>query len=82
MTESAKGRVGASFAGFLDEQHIREEVEGQAVEELISVSELEHSEKLQARSRQVLLVGDLNDDIIADITAAEYGADDVRRDGE
>jgi len=34
--ESEKGRIGASFAEFLDEQGIREEVEGQAVKELIA----------------------------------------------
>ena len=32
--ESDKGRIGAGFAEFLDEQGIREEVEGQAVKEL------------------------------------------------
>jgi len=31
-----KGRIGASFAEFLDEQGIREDVEGQAVKELIA----------------------------------------------
>jgi len=34
--ESDKGRIGASFAEFLDEQGIREDVEGQAVKELIA----------------------------------------------
>lgn len=34
--ERDKGRIGASFAEFLDEQGIREEVEGQAVKELIA----------------------------------------------
>jgi len=34
--ESDKGRIGASFAEFLDEQGVREEVEGQAVKELIA----------------------------------------------
>ncbi len=36
MMESDKGRIGASFAAFLDEQGILEEVEGQAVKELIA----------------------------------------------
>jgi DNA-binding phage protein len=31
-----KGRIGVSFAEFLDEQGIREDVEGQAVKELIA----------------------------------------------
>jgi len=34
--ENKKGRIGASFADFLDEQGIREDVEGQAVKELIA----------------------------------------------
>jgi DNA-binding phage protein len=34
--ESDKGRIGASFAAFLDEQGIREDVEAQAVKELIA----------------------------------------------
>jgi DNA-binding phage protein len=34
--ENEKGRVGAHFSEFLDEQGIREEVEGQAVKELIA----------------------------------------------
>jgi hypothetical protein len=36
MMETNKGRNGASFADFLDEQGIREDVEGQAVKELIA----------------------------------------------
>jgi len=34
--ESGKGGIGASFAEFLDEQGIREDVESQAVKELIA----------------------------------------------
>jgi antitoxin HicB len=34
--DSGKGRIGASFEAFLDEQGIREEVESQAVKELIA----------------------------------------------
>ncbi len=34
--ESEKGRIGSIFAAFLDEQGIREDVEGQAVKELIA----------------------------------------------
>ena len=41
----------------------------------LSASELEHYEKLKARERQVLLVGAVSDDVIADITAAEYGVE-------
>jgi hypothetical protein len=38
----------------------------------LSASELAHYERLKARERQVLRVGELDDDIIADIEAAEY----------
>ena len=41
----------------------------------LSASELAHYEKLKARERQVLLVGALSDDVIADIEAAEYGVE-------
>ena len=34
--ESGRGRIGATFEAFLHEQGIREEVEGQAVKELIA----------------------------------------------
>jgi hypothetical protein len=35
-------------------------------------SKLERYERLKARQREVLVVGDLPDDVVADITAAEY----------
>ena len=41
----------------------------------LSASELAHYEKLKARERQVLRVGQLHDDIIADVEAAEYGVE-------
>ena len=41
----------------------------------LSASELAHYEKLKARERQVLRIGELDDDIIADIEAAEYGVE-------
>lgn len=40
----------------------------------LSASELAHYEKLKARERQVLIVGQLTDDVVADIEAAEYDA--------
>ena len=36
MMENGKGRIGAAFADFLEEQGIREEVEGRAIKELIA----------------------------------------------
>ena len=39
----------------------------------LSADELAHYQRLKARDREVLVVGDLSDDVIADIEAAEYG---------
>ena len=39
----------------------------------LSASELARYEKLKAREREVLVVGELGDDVVADIAAAEYG---------
>lgn len=41
----------------------------------LSASGLENYEMLKAREQQVLVVGELSDDIIADIESAEYGAE-------
>lgn len=41
----------------------------------LSASELANYEKLKARERQVLRVGELPDDVIADIEAAGYAAE-------
>jgi hypothetical protein len=41
----------------------------------LSASELEHYERLKARERQILKVGALTDDIVAEIEAAEYGVE-------
>jgi hypothetical protein len=41
----------------------------------LSASELALYQKLKAREREVLIVGELSDDIVADIQAAEYGAE-------
>jgi len=38
----------------------------------LSASELAHYRRLKAREREVLVVGDLPDEVVADITAAEY----------
>lgn len=40
----------------------------------LSAGELARYEKLKARERQVLIVGELSDDVVADIEAAEYDA--------
>ena len=41
----------------------------------LSADELEHYEQLKAREREVLRVGELDDETIAAISAAEYGAE-------
>ena len=41
----------------------------------LSADELEHYERLKARERQILTVGTLGDDVIADIQSAEYGVE-------
>jgi hypothetical protein len=41
----------------------------------LSAEELEHYERLKAREREVLRVGELDDATIADIAASEYGAE-------
>ena len=39
----------------------------------LSADELARFERLKAREREVLVVGELSDDLVADIHAAEYG---------
>jgi hypothetical protein len=39
----------------------------------LSASELAHYRRLKAREREVLRVGDLDDETLSDIAAAEYG---------
>jgi hypothetical protein len=41
----------------------------------LSASELARYEKLKGREREVLIVGELSDDVVALIEAAEYGAE-------
>jgi hypothetical protein len=41
----------------------------------LSADELAHYERLKAREREVLVVGELSDDVVADIQAAEYGVE-------
>ena len=48
---------------------------GRIVGGFLSEEQLRHFERLKRRERQVLVVGNLPHDIIADIAAAEYGAE-------
>jgi len=82
MTESTTVRAttfARNFAHYQDEA-IRAKVivvtsHDRVVGGYLSANELEHYERLKARERQVLMVGALSDEIIADIEAAEYGVE-------
>jgi hypothetical protein len=41
----------------------------------LSAEELEHYERLKAREREVFRVGELDDETLAEISAAEYGVE-------
>ena len=41
----------------------------------LSADELANYQRLKARERESLVVGDLSDEIVADIRAAEYGVE-------
>jgi hypothetical protein len=41
----------------------------------LSASELAHYEKLKSREREVLIVGELSDEVVGMIEAAEYGVE-------
>lgn len=47
---------------------------GQLIGGFLSAPDLEHFERLKRREREVLVVGELPDDVVAAIEAAEYGA--------
>lgn len=48
---------------------------GRVVGAYLSASEVAHYERLKRRERQSLVVGDLPDDAVAAIEAAEYGVE-------
>ncbi len=47
---------------------------GRIVGAYLSATELEHFERLKRREREVLKIGELDDETLAAIEAAEYGA--------
>ncbi|MDF1586219.1 type II toxin-antitoxin system Phd/YefM family antitoxin [Geminicoccaceae bacterium 1502E] len=47
---------------------------GRVVGAFLSARELEHYERLKRREREVLVTGELPDEVVAEIEAAEYGA--------
>jgi hypothetical protein len=48
--------------------------DGQVVGGYLSASELAHYERLKRREAEVLRVGDLPPDVVAEIESAEYGS--------
>jgi hypothetical protein len=46
---------------------------GRIIGGFLSAADLERFERLKRREREVLVVGELPDDVVADIEAAEYG---------
>ncbi len=48
---------------------------GHVIGGYLSAKELQHYRRLKRREREVLLVGQLPDDVIADLEGAEYGAE-------
>jgi hypothetical protein len=48
---------------------------GRVIGAYLSASEAAHYERLKRRERRSLIVGDLPDDIVAAIEAAEYGTE-------
>ncbi len=48
---------------------------GRMIGAFLSTRELEHYERLKRQEREVLVVGALPEDVVADIEAAQYGVD-------
>ncbi|MBL8643639.1 MAG: type II toxin-antitoxin system Phd/YefM family antitoxin, partial [Rhodospirillaceae bacterium] len=59
----------------LSGEPVRVTSHGRVIGGFISEADLQHFERLKRRERQVLVVGALPDDVLADIAAAEYGAE-------
>lgn len=66
-----------NFGRYQDEAHhgaVRVTSHGRMVGAYISAADLERFERLQRFERQVFVVGDLPEDVMADLEAARYGA--------
>ncbi|WHO75462.1 hypothetical protein [Rhizobium sp. BT03] len=66
-----------SFARYQDEALSEKVIEvtshGRVIGGYLSASELEHYKSLKRREREVLIVGELDEDTISDIENAQYG---------
>ncbi len=67
-----------NFARYRDEaieaKAINVTSHGRVIGAYLSASEAAHYERLKRRERQLLIVGELADDVVSAIEAAEYGA--------
>ncbi len=66
-----------AFGRVRDDAHrevVRVTSHGRVIGGYLSAPDLAHYERLKRREREVLLVGELSDDVVADIEASEYGA--------
>lgn len=65
------------FARYQDEAITEKLIEvtshGRVIGGYLSASELEHYKSLKRREREILVVGELDDETVADIEAAQYG---------
>lgn len=68
-----------NFGRYQDEaltgEVVRVSSHGRVVGAYLSAQALEHFERLKRRETEVLIVGELPEDVIADIEAAEYGVE-------
>ena len=66
-----------SFARYQDEAMTEKVIEvtshGRVIGGYLSASELEHYKLLKRREREVLVVGELDDETVSDIENAQYG---------
>ncbi len=73
-TEFARG-----FGRYQHEANLVDVIEvrshGHVIGGYLSARELQHYRRLKRREREVLVVGQLPHDVIADLEAAEYGAE-------
>lgn len=65
-----------NFGRYQDRAHAGEVIKvtshGRVVGGYLSEKELRHYERLKLREREILIVGDLPDDVVADIEMAEH----------
>ena len=76
MSVVTASQFARSFGRLQDEafaEPIRVTSHGRMIGAYLSAAEFEHFERLKRREAEVLVVGQLSDDVVAAIEAAEYG---------